>query len=170
MALIDQIQPGYVGYLKTSGAMGKLIRFGEGLSGKSEVNHMVIFGDDHKVIQAEMKGVTYDATWEDTLARATASFVVAPPGYVDLRKVVQFGEFYVGTEYGLGTDVGIGIDMVTWNWVPSVRGVRVDSIICSALGSEALRYGGWLHHWTDIYTVTPPQSKDALLADGGRLL
>lgn len=168
--LIDLIEPGYVGYLKTPGAMGKLIRIGEGLYGKSEVNHMVIFGDHGKVIQAEMKGVTYDATYEDTLAKASAIFVVRPPLFVDLRRVVEFGEFYVGTEYGLGTDIGIGFDMMSGYMVPSVRGVRRDSIICSALGSEALRYGGWLHHWPDIYYVTPQQSKDAILADGGVVL
>ena len=160
------IQPGYVGYCKSPGLMAKLIRFGEGLSGKGEVNHMVIFGDHGKVILAEMKGVTYDATYEEILSHDTC-YVVRPPGFVDLRRVVDFGEFYVGTEYGLGTDIGIGIDMCTKQWVPAVRGARKDSIICSALGSEALRFGGWLHHWVSIYTVTPQQSKDALLADGG---
>lgn len=164
---LPDIQPGYVGYVRSNGLMGRLIRFGEAISsGRGEVNHMVIFGDHGKVIQAEMKGVTYDATYEEVLSHDIC-FVVRPPEYVDLRKVVDFGEFYVGTSYGLGTDIGIGVDMVTWQWVPAVRGVRKDSIICSALGSEALRYGGWLHHWPDIYTVTPQQSMDAVLADGG---
>jgi hypothetical protein len=94
-------------------------------------------------------------------------YIVRPPKFVDLRKVVEFGEFYVGTEYGLGTDIGIGIDMCTAQWVPAVRGARKDSIICSALGAEALRFGGWLHHWVSIYTVTPQQALDAILADGG---
>lgn len=161
------IRPGYVGYVKSSGLMGKLIRTGETLSGgHGDVNHMVIFGDGGKVIQAEMKGVTYDATYEEILSHDVCH-VVRPPGFVDLRKVVDFGEFYVGCEYGLWTDVGIGIDMVTWQWVPAVRGARKDSIICSALGSEALRFGGWLHHWVSIYTVTPQQSLDAIIADGG---
>jgi hypothetical protein len=168
--LLSDIKPGYVGYVRSSGTMGKLIRFGEAISsGRGDVNHMVIFGNDGKVIQAEMKGVTYDATYQDVLDHDIC-YVIKPPKQVNLKKVVEFGEFYVGTEYGLWTDIGIGIDMVTWNWVPSFRGARKDSIICSALGSEALRFGGWLHHWTSIYTVTPQQSLEALVEDGGTIL
>jgi hypothetical protein len=167
---VSAIKPGYVGYVKSNGLMGKLIRFGEAISsGKGEVNHMVVFGNDGKVIQAEMPGVTCNATYEDVLAHDTC-IVVKPPKYVRLADVVRYAEAHVGTEYGLWTDIGIGIDMVTWQWVPAVRGARKDSLICSALGSEALRFGGWLYKWIDIYTVTPQQSMDALLSTGGTVL
>ncbi len=169
MTSIDEIRPGYIGYVKSSGTMAKLIRFGEGLSGKAQVNHAIIFGDNAKVIQAEMKGVTYDVKYEDILAHEIC-YVVRPPLFVDLRKVVDFGEFYVGCEYGTMTDVAIGIDMVTAQWVPSFRGARKDSIICSALVEQALRFGGYLHHWVDVYSPTPQQSKDVLLSNGGTLL
>ena len=32
--------------------------------------------------------------------------------------------------------------------------------------AEALRYGGWLHQWIDIYDVTPQQGFDALAIGG----
>lgn len=158
-----------MGYVKSPGLMGKLIRIGEGLTGKSEVNHMVVFGNDGKVIQAEMAGVTYNATYEDILSHGIC-YVVKPPREVNLKKVVQFAEAQVGISYGLWTDIGIGIDMVTWQWVPAFRGARKPSWICSALGTESLRFGGWLHNTIDIYTITPQQSKDALLSAGGVLV
>lgn len=169
MPNIEDIKPGYVGYVKSNGLMARLIRIGEGLSSKADVNHMVIFGNDGKVIQAEMAGVTDTATYEDILSHDIC-YVVKPPRQLNLKKVVQFAEAQVGISYGLWTDIGIGIDMVTWQWVPAFRGARKPSWICSALGTESLRFGGWLHNCIDIYTITPQQSKDALLSDGGIVL
>lgn len=163
------IEPGFVGFTRSDDFMGKLIRLGESLTSHADVNHMFIVGDHGKVIQAQMKGVTYDASLDQMLAHQTC-YVLRPPGFVDLRKVVDFGEFYVNTAYGLGTDVAIGIDMLTSNWVPAFRGARKDSIICSALGMQALRFGGWLHHFVDVYSCTPQQVKDALLSDGAVLV
>lgn len=163
---MPDIKPGYIGFSRSNGLMGSLIRFGESLSGKGDVNHAFIVGDKSNVIQAEMKGVTNDQTLEDMLGHDKCVIVKPPPG-VSLGKVVEFGEFYLGTSYGLWTDVAIGIDMVTAQWVPALRGARKDSIICSALAGEALRYSGWLHHWVSIYDVTPQQLLDAVLADGG---
>lgn len=162
------IPAGTVGFARSDGLMGKLIRFGEAIStGRGDVNHMFVVGYGEKVIQAEMAGVT------DTqlLSEMTDDYIlVQPPKCVDLTRVATFAHKQVGIEYGLWTDIGIGIDIVTWQWVPAFRGARKPSWICSALGAEALRFGGWIHNWVDIYTCTPQQVLDALLADGGTLL
>ena len=172
---MSDIQPGYVGFSRSPGLMGKLIRFGEIISGgKGEVNHMFIFSEREgyrwKIIQAQMKGVTNTVYFDELAESSSKVVVVKPPPRVCLPAVVEFAQEQVGIEYGLGTDIGIGIDMVTWQWVPAVRGARTASWICSALGCEALRYGGWLHRWIDIYTVTPQQALDELLADGAEIV
>jgi len=55
---------------------------------------------------------------------------------------------------------------VTWNWFPSFRGSRKNSWVCSGLSCESLRFGGWFHNWTGIYTIFPQQAYDALMSDG----
>ena len=162
------IYPGYVGFSRSNGTMGKLIRFGESISGgRGEVNHMFVVDnvrDGIGVIQAEMKGVTRGE-------KMTGEYlIVKPPKDVSLTRTLKFARAQVGIEYGLWTDIGIGIDMVTWQWVPAFRGARKESWICSALGAESLRYGGWLRHFIDIYTVTPQQALDALIADGAQIV
>lgn len=162
------ITPGTVGFARSNGVMGRLIRFGEMIStGRGDYNHMFVVGENNSVIQAEMSGVTDT----QTLDEMTDDFVLLrPPKKVSLPRTVQFAKSQVGIEYGLWTDIGIGIDIVTWQWVPAVRGARRASWICSALGAESLRFGGWIHNWVDIYTPTPQQVFDALLADGATVL
>lgn len=166
---MSEIKPGYVGFSRSNGTMGKLIRFGELISsGRGEVNHMFVVerveGENIYVVQAEMKGVT-----SGSLLTGEYLIVTPPPG-VSRPKTLKFARAQVGIEYGLGTDVAIGIDMVTWNWVPSFRGARKPSWICSALGAEALRFGGWIKTWVDIYSCTPQQVLDALILAGSEIV
>lgn len=163
---MEDIKPGYVGFSRSPGVMGRAIRFGEHLSGGvGEWNHMFIIGEDAKVIQAEMQGVTDDANVNDLLLTYKCT-ILKPPPEVDLDKVVVFAKEQVGICYGLGTDIAIGIDMMTWQWFPAFRGARKPSWICSALGAEALRFGGYYHEWISVYTCTPQQVHDALMAEG----
>jgi hypothetical protein len=162
------IEPGYVGFSRSPDLMGKLIRLGEHLSGGvGEVNHMFVLDENERVIQAEMRGVTNRMFLSDLREINESVTIVKPPPEVRLSDVVKFANSQVGICYGLWTDVGIGIDMVTWQWVPALRGARKPSWICSALGGESLRFGGWLNNCIDIYTRTPQQVKDALLTSGG---
>jgi hypothetical protein len=68
----------------------------------------------------------------------------------------------VGAEYGFGSIASIVVTEL------SPRPVRFDfrrggTWICSALGAEALRAGGWYHQWPDIYQVRPAQLYSALV-------
>lgn len=163
---VPQVCPGYVGFSKSDGFMGRAIRFGEMISGgRGEVNHMFIVdkvdGDRCTTIQAQIKGVTRGELLDGEY------LILQPPRGVSLNRVLAFARKQVGLEYGIFTILAIAIDIITWQWVPSFRGARKPSWICSALGAECLRFGGWLHAgWIDIYTVTPQQVLDALLKEG----
>ncbi len=112
------------------------------------------------VIQAELKGVTRGQ-------ELTGEYIVLqPPKTVNTAKLLKFARRQVGLEYGVLTIFAIAFDIVTWQWVPSLRGARKPSWICSALGAESARFGGWLADFIDIYSVTPQQVLDAMIADG----
>lgn len=155
-------------FAHSDGVMGKLIRIGERLRFRrgSEWNHMAIVDRVEDgvayVIQATLRGVTDTATL-DEVAPGGRIRVQAPPPGVSRARALEFARAQVGVEYGFGTILAIAIDILTWNWVPSFRGARKNSWICSALVMESLRFGGFLHNCPDIYTVTPAQG-DLVLA------
>jgi hypothetical protein len=168
------IKAGYVVFARTNGIMGKLIRVGEWLKlRRCEWNHMAIVdrleNGEWYVIQATLKGVTNTARLVD-VAPGGSYIVVVPPPEVDLDKVVVFAEEQVGVCYGMGTILAISIDILTYQWVPALRGARKNSWICSALGAEALRFGGWFHSWVDLYTVVPEDAFETIIAEGGAVL
>jgi hypothetical protein len=160
--------PGDIGFAYTTGTMGRLIRLGEHLRFKSgsQFNHMFIIGDqlidgEPNVIQATLKGVTDTAKLSE-VAPGGRYLVMAPPAHVDTQEVLRFAKAQVGMEYSLFTIFAIAIDIVTWNWWPSFRGARKPSWICSALAMEAMRFGGFLHSFIDVYSVTPQDGWNAL--------
>jgi hypothetical protein len=147
--------------------MGWLIRVGEWISfRKCDWNHMFIIDRVDNlvpyVLQATLKGVT-DSVLLEEIAPGGKYVTFAPPDGVTREGLLYFARKQVGLRYGYWTIVAIAIDIVTWQWFPAFRGARKPSWICSALGCEALRYGGWLHEWLDIYTVTPAQAYEALV-------
>lgn len=158
--------PGDIGFAHTKGAMGWLIRVGEWLRfHKGSWNHeftvdRVVDGVPY-IIQATLRGVTNTATL-DSVAPGGRYITMAPPPGVDREKLLQFCRAQVGLRYGYLTILAIAVDIVTWQWVPALRGARKPSWICSALVNEGLRFGGWLHTWVDIYTVTPQQGYEAV--------
>ena len=160
---------GDVGFSHSNGAMGRLIRLGEWMRFRrgSRWNHQFIVSDETApdgcplVIQATLRGVTKTARLDSMGDYVT----MPPPAGTNRAKVLAFAHAQVGIEYGILTILAIALDIVTWNWVPSFRGARRQSWICSALANEALRFGGWLHPWIDIYDVTPAQGFAALMDD-----
>ena len=149
--------------------MGALIRIGEAMRLKTgkQWNHMFLVSDEVDVdgtplvIQATLKGVTDTERLDSVAPGGTYTLVPTPEG-VDPTQTLAFAKAQVGIEYGFWTIIAISLDIVTWQWFPSFRGARKQSWICSALVCEALRFGGWLHPWVSIYTVTPAQGWDAL--------
>lgn len=170
-------QPGDIGFARTGGVMGKLIRIGEFLRGKrgSQWNHQFAVSDKVDsdgmpfIIQATLRGVT-DTARLDSLKKGGGRYLTQPPpDAVDRHEFLVFLKSQVGTEYGFFTILAIAIDIVTWDWFPSFRGARKSSWICSALINEGMRFAGWLHQWPDIYTVTPQDGWNALAPwDGWR--
>jgi len=154
--------PGDIVFAHSNGLMGRAIRFGEFLRWRkgSHWNHACVVSRVDKdgvayVIQADIKGVN-----EARLDSVGQYVIIELPARVNRNKVLSFTKAQVGSKYGILSILSIVTDIITPNWFPSMR--RKNSWICSAVTGEALRYGGWLHNWADIYTVTPAQLFDAL--------
>jgi len=154
--------PGDIVFAHSNGIMGRAIRFGEFLRWRkgSHWNHACVVSRVDKdgvayVIQADIKGVN-----EARLDSVGQYVIIELPARVNRNKVLSFTKAQVGSKYGILSILSIVTDIITPNWFPSMR--RKNSWICSAVTGEALRYGGWLHNWADIYTVTPAQLFDAL--------
>ena len=114
---MPEVRPGYVGFSKSNGFMGKAIRFGEIISGgRGEVNHMFIVdhvdGENYRTIQAQMKGVTQGELLDGEYV------ILKPPRTVSLTRVSLFARKQVGLEYGIFTILAIAIDIVSWQLVP----------------------------------------------------
>jgi hypothetical protein len=158
-------QPGAIGFAHSNGLMAKCIRVGEFLRFRkgSKWNHMVIVSDEvsttgeYLAIQATLRGVTSTVPLSEVAPGGEIQFLELPDG-VDAEKVLTFAKSQVGLEYGYFTILAIALDICTWNWVPSFRGARKQSWICSALAMESLRFGGFLHDMVDIYSITPAES------------
>jgi hypothetical protein len=142
--------------------MGRAIRFGEFLRWRkgSHWNHACVISKVDKdgvayVIQADIKGVN-----EARLDSVGDYIILEPPARVNRNKVLAFTKAQVGSKYGILSILSIVTDIISPNWFPAMR--RKNTWICSAVTGEALRYGGWLNNWADIYTITPAQLFDAL--------
>jgi len=161
-------QPGDIGFAHSNGWMGKAIRFGERIrwgEKPSHWNHAFVVDRVEMVgsvsdgtarfvtyiIQAEPSGVTDDKPIE-----SVGAYTLVEPHPDHSRKdILAFARAQVGSHYGWLSIASCALDCMTPNWFPSLR--RAGTWICSALVGEALRYGGWLHDFGDIYTVTPAQ-------------
>lgn len=130
--------------------------------------------DRWTVVQAEACGVTgtrpTGTAWNArTLAQVAPGGwvrIIRPPAAVTPSRTLQFARGEVGAHYGFLTIASTGLEIVTPDWL-HVPIRRPGTWICSALGAEALRYGGWYHRWETIYEPWPSEVLHALLADGG---
>jgi hypothetical protein len=159
-------KPGDIGFARTVGKMGLLIRWGEWLKmRKSHFNHVFILdrfeGGVWYVIQAEIKGVTKTRSLAEVAPGGEFVIVPPPKGARDFD-ILDFARHQVGSKYGWYTIASIALDILTPDWFPAFR--RGGTWICSALGAESLRYGGWLYEWGDIYVITPEQLYCAIVA------
>lgn len=157
-------QPGDLVFAHSTGVIGRAIRLAERLRWKraSEWNHVAIVDriENEKVyiIQAEARGVTDTATL-DTVAPGGHYEIVPPPAEVDRDRLLAFARGEVGTKYGYVTILAIAVSIIApWVFTVHVPGTWV----CSAVAAEALRAGGWVHRWPDVYSVTPAQLRLAL--------
>ena len=162
-------QVGDIGFSHNKGWMGKLIRFGEWLKlRRGNINHEFvvteIVGGTPYVVQATLRGVIKSPLSD--VAPGGYYFLFTPPAEVDISKLVEFEEKQVGMRYGILTILAIMIDIVSWSWVPSFRGSRKSSWICSAVVNEGLRFGGWYWPWVNIYDITPEEGLAALQSAG----
>ena len=156
-------KPGWVVFAHSDGIAGRLIRFGEMLRWRrgSHWNHAAVLsrydGEQWWVIQADIRGVN-----EAPLSSVGQYTIIAPPQGCDPLAVLQFAQEAVRakSKYGLLSILSIAVDIITPNWFPEVR--RDNTWICSGLVGEALRFGGWLHNWGSVYTVTPSELWEAM--------
>jgi len=161
---VNDLAPGWVVFAHSNGIAGRLIRFGERLRWKRGAtwNHAAILSrvdeqGNWYVIQADIRGVN-----EAPLSSVGRYTVIAPPQGCDPVAVLQFAQAQVAakSKYSLLSILSIAFDIITPNWFPEVR--RDNTWICSALVGEALRFGGWLHCWGSVYTVTPSELWEAM--------
>jgi hypothetical protein len=159
------MKPGDIVFAHSTGILGRIIRLGEWIRfcPGSMWNHVAILDREVDgvwyIIQAEAKGVTNDKAL-DSVAPGGHYTVLSTPRGVDNRKVLRFARAQVGYAYGWLTILAVAVDILTPFWFPAFR--SKNSWICSALGAEALRAGGWIKNWRDIYLVTPAQLWTAL--------
>lgn len=149
-------KPGDIVFAHNTGLMARAIRLGEWLRFRkgSYFNHACVVDRVEDgvayVIQAEPRGVTSDKTLD-----SVGEYVLFSPSELDVQKILEFSRAQVGSRYGWLSIVSIVVDLVTPDWFPALR--ARGTWICSAVTAEALRYGGWLAEWGDIYIVTPAQ-------------
>lgn len=155
-------QPGWIVFAHSNGLAGRLIRLGEWLRWRRGAywNHVAILSEcegEWRVIQADIRGVN-----EAPLDSIGKYQMFPPPQGCDPTAVLQFAQeaVRVKSKYGLLSILSIAVDILTPNWFPEIR--RDNTYICSALVGEALRFGGWLHTWGSVYTVTPSQLWEAM--------
>jgi hypothetical protein len=152
---------GDVVFAHSNGIVGRLIRFAEFLRWRrgSHWNHACIVSRIENgvayVIQADIRGVN-----EAPLSSVGEYFLMDPPG--SRAKLVEFHRAQIAAKsnYGLLSILSIMFDILSPNFCPDLR--RPNTWICSAVTAEGLRYAGWLHTWSDIYTVTPSALWSAL--------
>ena len=155
-----EIKPGDIGFARTTGFLGFLIRVGELLKWRNGIwNHVFVvvstgdLGNEIIIAQATLRGVVISPLKE--LMDKSIGIRIIPCPAPKPEKVVEFSMAQKGKPYGLGSILCIGLDILTPDWFVSFR--RNGTWICSAVSGEALRYGGLYFDWKDIYTVTPTQ-------------
>lgn len=108
---------------------------------------------DWSLIQALSNGVVADSpSAPSRLSHYDRYVAVKCPG--DGARTVAFATAQVGAKYGFVTIASILVTLLT----PRFLNVMLPGTwICSAVGAECLRFGGWLHNWPDLYDVSPAE-------------
>lgn len=156
--------PGSIGFCHGQGFLSRVIRFGERIRFRdgSIWNHVFIITDqvnatgEQLVIQAEGRGVTADKPLSSVASNGDYEVLDMSDSVVDVD-VLCFAEGQVGERYGWLSIVSCAMRIILPRWLPMPRIRSKSTWICSALGAESLRCGGWIHMWDDIYTVVPAE-------------
>lgn len=156
------VRVGMVGFARTDGMLGTLIRIGERHEthdGKYNHEFVVVQEgatyDDIGIVQATLKGVVLSPL-SSLIASSHVIDLYPHPKDADAAKMVEFMLAQVDDSYSLLAITCIAIDIVTSESAPALR--RDYTWVCSAVSEESMRYAGSYHNWPDIYTVTPMQS------------
>ena len=156
---------GDIVFARSNGIMGRIIRLGERLRWRrgSMWNHVAIISHVKDgvayVTQAEPRGVTNDKRLETV----GEYLLITPPAHISTKAMLKFASEQVGKPYSFLSIVSIALDILSPNWFPAFR--RHSTWVCSSLVGESLRFGGFLHDWDDIYTVTPSQLYEVICND-----
>lgn len=154
-----QPEAGMLVFAHSNQFIGRVIRFGERLRWHSGAfyNHVAIIDrvvdGVAYVIQAEASGVTNDKRLDSVAPDGEYVLVPLPDG-VNAEKVLAFARQEVGSHYGWLSIFSTVLDIILPIWFVAFR--RKYSWFCSALAAEALRAGGWLHRWPDVYSSPTP--------------
>ena len=164
--------PGDLVFAHNKNFIGRAIRAVEWVKfrGGDHFNHVAVLykptdDGDWLLIQAETRGVTCTKTLS-SLTQKGGTYTIFPlsdfngvNGYPCADDVVSFAHNEVGSKYGFLTIASILFTLFT----PKFINVMLPNTwICSALGAEALRAGGWIQHWSDLYQVNPAELWEAV--------
>lgn len=164
------MRAGDVGFAHTTGIIGRAIRFGEWIRGRSHAstwNHAFILdrpaeNGDWYIIQAEAKGVTNDKLLSQVAPGGHYQVVPSPSNPADL---LVFARAQVGAKYGIVTILSCVLDILLPD---SICLRRSNTWICSGLVAASLMYAGWDTTINmakkDIYTMMPSEVFTALTA------
>jgi len=151
-------QPGDLVFCHSTDIVGRAIRLGERLRFRSGdfFNHVAIIDHDGTIIQAIAHGVRAGDSLDSIALKGGSYEVVRVPG-ADPDRIIAFARAQVGSWYGYLSILSIAIHILTPKWLP-LPTIRFNkSWICSALGAESARFGGWLNNWPDVYSVVPSE-------------
>lgn len=170
------MQAGDLVFAHSHGLVSKGIRWAEivRFRGGDAYNHVATLdqwwpvgnGGYWTVIQAESRGITNFRRLDEVAHKGGTYTIIQPPASVDTAKQLEFLRAQVGDPYGFLTIVSILVNL----FIPKFINVELPGTwICSAVASEALRYGGWLCNWPDIYEVAPAQLYEMMCKNGTTL-
>lgn len=153
--------PGDLVFCHSVDIVGRFIRLAERIRfrGGSMYNHVATLNEWHTedggfwtVIQAEAHGITDYRELDDVAPGG--SYTIVPTPAQNVAQQLAFLRAQVGEPYGFLTIASILVNLM----LPKFIDVELPGTwICSAVAAEALRAGGWLHNWPDIYEVSPAQ-------------
>ena len=113
---------------------------------------------DWMIIEAESRGVTTN-TLSFRLARCTVKVYAQPAAIRSPNDPINFMLNQQGDKYGFLTLVSLIPSLILPGMISFYK---PGTWICSAVVAEALRYGGWLYNWTNMYQTTPAQLYEAI--------
>ena len=157
---------GDIGFARTTGIMGRAIRYAERRDGEdSDINHAFVLDEKTPagwvVIQAELRGVTDTRLLDEVAPGGVIQVHPFPDAKASRTLFLEFVRGQVGDDYSLMAIASNVFDM----YLPDAICLRrADTWICSGLVAGGLLYSGYppMIKLPDLYTVTPPSIRKTL--------